>query len=97
MGLIQKVKEKAGKIAPAVMGLSMIACAGMMAVTGDAAAAGENLTTEGWFQQYSLLTYIFGALTVIFGVATLWMKDFRIALVTLVMGVIALLSVYIGI
>jgi len=80
---------------PLAMGLSMIAAAGMALATGQAAAAGTNGTAAVWWEQYNLLTYVFGALTVVFGIATVWMKDFRLALVTVLVGVLALLSVYV--
>ena len=96
MGLIQKFKEKAVRVAPAVMGVGLIAGVGMALATGGALAANENVTAIAKYYGLSTMQWIMAIMALIFGGATIFLKDYRTAILALVCVVGAIIVGFLG-
>lgn len=103
MGFIAKVKTKlkgAGKYAPALACAGMLTAMGAALATGQVSATGEEVNETAEVVKYFGMTmfgWISAALTLIFAGATLLFRDFRVAIMTLVMFVATIAVNYLGI
>lgn len=95
--VLQRIKnvflERSKKVAPVMASIGMLALAVCM-MAGNVAAAPSNAT--GYYYGYSMIVWLFGILSVLFAVAFIWLRDFRILIVTLATVVITLLAVWLG-
>jgi cell division protein FtsW (lipid II flippase) len=97
MGLIQKVKEKAGKIVPAVMGVGLMAGIGLSMVTGGAMAADGNTTAEVVkYYGLSMVQWILAVMAVLFAGAMIFLRDYRLAIMSIVMVVLVVIANFLG-
>lgn len=102
MGFIAKIKTKLGraeKYAPA------LACAGMLTALAASVATGQvsaadadpNATAEAAkYLGMTMFGWIASVLTIIFAVATILFRDFRVAILTLAMFAITAVVNYLG-
>lgn len=103
MGFIAKVKNKfkrAERYAPALACAGMLTAMGAALATGQVSATGEEVNETAEVVKYFGMTmfgWIASALTVIFAGATILFRDFRVAIMTLVMFVATIAVNYLGI
>jgi hypothetical protein len=90
-----KLVERAKPLAMPVMGITAMGAMAVSFLTGNVSAAGTNDTSNIVAYGLSLFTIIALALTVIFGIATILLKNLYVGVITLIMLVAsALLYVY---
>lgn len=103
MGFIAKVKTKlkrAERYAPALACAGMLTAMGAALCTGQVSAADTDPNATAEVVKYFGMTmfgWISAALTLIFAGATLLFRDFRVAIMTLVMFVATIAVNYLGI
>jgi len=97
MGIIQKVKEKMVRHSAPIMGAALSVGLIALAATGGAMATDTN-TTAAVVKYYGLSTmqWIMAIMALIFGGATIFLKDYRTAILALVCVVGAIIVGFLG-
>lgn len=97
MKILSRIKEKMTGKGPAIMGLAMTAGIVGAFATGNASAADENTTAVVKYYGLSTMQWIMAIMALIFGGATVFLRDYRTALLAVVCVVGAIVVGFLGI
>lgn len=97
MKFVSRIKEKTAGKAPAIMGMLMTAGVVGSVALGGASAADENTTAVVKYYGLSTMQWIMAIMALIFGGATVFLRDYRTALLAVVCVVGAIVVGFLGI